>query len=766
MISVGLCLLTNDANAVQRILDAYGQYFDKLFITVGDKNKSEFYKIQKLVRPDDKVNFFKWTGNFADARNANLEMVDTDTWFWIDSDDSILEPGNIRQLITLLEEEKADAIFLPYEYGFNEQGELIALHWRERLIRTSSDFHWKGEVHETCYAEGGPVLLKDESVVIRHKHKSHEEVLESVWRNQKILEKAVQVKNPDPRNLYYLGRTYFMNHRYADCARTLLEYTQVSGWDEQKYDAWMKIGDALIQMDEHEKALSACLEAMKLKPEWPDAYLKMGDHYLALGQLKDAVEWLKNGLNKEVPQTLEIVDPTVYTYKPLVSMALTYFRMANVYEAKKWIDKAAKFEPKNQLYNSVYKEITNAFFEEETVRFAKRLGQLVEKNGNIKSYVDGLPAWIRNDMRLRWLRIQAYPAVTWPKNSIAIYCGEQWEEWGPEFLKKKGAGGSEEAIIYLSEELQKIGWKVTVYNQRVDEFESPAGVKWLPWELFNPEDTFDVFVAWRSPRMTQKLKIKARVRAVDLHDTPIGHQAMTEGALENLDKIFLKGDYQWKMSETPIPKDKAVIVSNGIVPEQFNSKVERDPHKVMFGSSADRGLDLLVREIWPKVLEKVPDAQLVWAYGWDSYDGMHKGNPEQMRWKWELKRDMFNAGVTELGRLTHQELAEEMASCGVWAYPTSFPEINCITAIKMQAAGVQPITTGYAALQETVLKKEESVELIHTKPDEIQKFTDRLIYALQHPLDDATRTDVAKIVKHKYAWSQIAKQWDAALKEQ
>jgi tetratricopeptide (TPR) repeat protein len=763
--TVGLCLLTNDAEAAGRVLEAYGKYFDKIFITVGDKNKTEYYKIQKLLRADDKANFFKWNGNFSDARNANLELVDTDTWFWIDSDDTIVSPENIKDLIKLLEEESADAIFLPYEYGYNEQGELIALHWRERLVRTGSAFRWRGPVHEVCYAEGGPVLLKDQSVIVRHKHKSHEEVLASVWRNQKILEKAVQVEKPDPRDLYYLGRTYFMNNQFADCAETLLRYTEVSGWDEQKYDAWMKIGDALIQMDEHEKAINACLEAMKLKPDWPDAYLKMGDHYLALGQMKEAIVWLKNGLTKEAPDTLEIVDPTLYTYRPLVSLALCHFRLAEVYEAKKWADKAAKFAPKTKLFQTVYKEITNAFFEEETVRFAKRLGQLVEKNGKIKPFIDGLPHWIRNDMRLRWLRIQAYPAVKWPKNSIAIYCGEQWEEWGPEFLDKKGAGGSEEAIIYLSEELQKLGWKVTVYNQRVDEYKSPAGVKWLPWELFNPEDTFDVFVAWRNPQMPDRLKIKARIKAVDLHDTPVGHQTIPEKTLEKLDKLFLKSKFQHKLSETPIPQQKAVIASNGIVPEQFSSKVKRNPKKVIYASSADRGLDKLVRVVWPLVLAKVPDAELVWPYGWDSYDGMHKGNPEQMRWKWELKRDMFSMGVRELGRLTHQQLADEMASASVWAYPTSFPEINCITALKMQAAGVQPITSHYAALEETVLKREEVIEDIESNQAKLEEFAERIIYALTHPLDETTRKEVANIIKHKYAWSEIAKLWDAALKE-
>lgn len=753
--SLGLAVITKTYNEAKRLVDLYKPYFDEIYVQVNGGGE-----VPTDVPQNVHISKFKWVNDFSKARNALSKHIKTDFYLWLDTDDDIENPDRLRQLVN----SDVDAVYLQYVYGYNEEREPIAVHWRERLIKTSHPFKWVGAVHETLISSEQPIGVKDDQVVIKHAYKNQAEIMASALRNHQIMEEQVKKGDEDPRTLYYLGRSYFMLKRFQESAQTLLIYTEQSGWDEQKYDAWMKIGDALVMMDEYEKAVNANLEAIKLNPGCPDGYLKLGDLYLALEQPSRAIEWLKLGLSKSPIETLEIVDPTLYTYRPLITMAMCYFSLAKVTEAKKWIDKAAQFQPKIKLFKNVYSSITDAYFEELSIRQARVLGQLVEQKGDIKNYMDGLPPFIRNDLRLRPLLVRAHPARKWPNRSIVFYCGEQWEEWGPETLKN-GMGGSEEAVTYLSEELANLGWQVTVYNQRVEELTTKAGVNWLPWETFNPEDNFDVFVAWRNPWMCQKLNIKARVKAVDLHDTPLGHQAMPQKALESLDKIFLKGRFQKNMAETPIPDDKAVVISNGIVPEQFdNPGIERQSHKVIYASSADRGLDVLVRKVWPKVKEAIPDAELVWAYGWNSYQAMHKGNAEKMKWMWELKRDMYNAGVKELGRLSHEDLAKEMMSCSIWAYPTSFPEINCITAIKMQAAGVRPITSGYAALQETILKKEDSIEDIDTKPDELEKFTNRLIEALNQPIDKQTSQDIKKIIIKRYGWKTIAREWDRALK--
>ena len=53
--------------------------------------------------------------------------------------------------------------------------------------------------------------------------------------------------------------------------------------------------------------------------------------------------------------------------------------------------------------------------------------------------------------------------MNWDNNSIVIYSNFPFhvEDWSP-LSVNKGIGGSEEAIIYLGQELVKLGYQVTV----------------------------------------------------------------------------------------------------------------------------------------------------------------------------------------------------------------------------------------------------------------------------------------------------------------
>jgi glycosyltransferase involved in cell wall biosynthesis len=62
----------------------------------------------------------------------------------------------------------------------------------------------------------------------------------------------------------------------------------------------------------------------------------------------------------------------------------------------------------------------------------------------------------------------------------------------------------------------------------------------------------------------------------------------------------------------------------------------------------------------------------------------------------------YKQSITWHGKVGHQELADWFMKCGFWLYPTDFPEISCITAMKAQASGCWPVCNDFAALKETV----------------------------------------------------------------
>ena len=124
-------------------------------------------------------------------------------------------------------------------------------------------------------------------------------------------------------------------------------------------------------------------------------------------------------------------------------------------------------------------------------------------------------------------------------------------------------------------------------------------------------------------------------------------------------------------------------------------------NKLFYGSSYDRGLDIVLK-LWPKIIEKFPNATLDIAYGWDLYDAGYRDNAERMDWKNRMNELMKQKGIIHHGRLGKKELKKVREVCGIWVYPTYFAEINCITALECQNDGLVPVTMNSFALKETV----------------------------------------------------------------
>lgn len=187
-------------------------------------------------------------------------------------------------------------------------------------------------------------------------------------------------------------------------------------------------------------------------------------------------------------------------------------------------------------------------------------------------------------------------------------------------------------------------------------------------------------------------------------------------------------------------------------------------YDVGFFSSADRGLECLLDMI-PKVEKQLGrKIKSVWAYGWNTFDQMHAKNPQMMKWKWTIIKKMHDVGMESKGRLSHQELADLMKDTKVWAYPTLFTEIFCITAIKALAAGMIPVTTGVGALLETQGDFGYTVKCVNIYEDEEEqvRFIDAVVQALkQKDYDSAPQQKWVE----RYSWSKIATDWDRTLSD-
>lgn len=560
--SVSLHMIVKDeVKPVWNLVTEAAHNFDDIYLTVSDKTAAN--KLKKLVKTDFDnpemihVDYREWTDNFSEARNHNWEKGKYhDYSFWLDADDEF-DFSTIPELVDLAREHDYDAIYLPYNYAQDETGRCIAKHWRERLIRRSHPFDWRGVVHETLISDT-PYKSFHAPYEVKHLSTS---ALESLERNHAILVKAVGEAKPgeiDPRHLMYLGLSHHGRKEHREALKVLTAYTEVSGWDEEIYRALCTMSEAAYQLDLVDKATEYAMRGMAMFPSYPQTYWLMAQYENDQGNYPEALEWAKGAETKPIPDTMAVVDPTCIGRCRIVG-AQACFMLKRYTDALKWLLRSD--DPLAKELLPEFKEMA------ETETFFKVLPNIRKYFKSVSWLWDALEPEIKSDTRARGLRDVAKLPSVWDKKSIVFFCGQGYEEWGPHTLDK-GMGGSEEAVIYLSRELAKLGWQVDIFNEvndlQVDESDDPdvPNVLYHPWREFDERDNYNVFVSWRSPIYTSQ--INAKVKIVDVHDV------LPEQIVKSLPDAtyFFKSDYHRKLYPD-LPDEQAHIIGNGIAESQF-----------------------------------------------------------------------------------------------------------------------------------------------------------------------------------------------------
>lgn len=706
----------------------------------------EQMKEYKVNIPDDYRIF-----RFADARATSFSEATGTHILWLDADD---HPHGIERLRELIEGSQADMFEAVYDYGKDYEGNSVSDHVRERVIKNNGKFHWLGSklglIHETIVPQDGyaPYIqtLDEKEFYVEH---LSDHVGESSDRNFVALAyEYIKTQGEDPRTTYYLGTEYF-NHKMYDMAiKIFLEYVKVGGWDEERFRAWIQIGEAYHQLGDLESGRNAYLNAQKELPHRPDSYLSLGESYFEDGDWAKAIEYFLTGMQKKLPQTKHSVDVTRYTFRPSVFIALSYLELGKPADAHDWYLRAKKLNPRHQWIAENASLFTEAKQLNDYVQSFVKLGQLSKQlyPKTLGKIADAIPDELMGQEILLDFRRRFSTPKVWPDNSIVYFCSSVMEDWGPDSLTT-GCGGSEEAVIHLTKRWAKLGYDVTVFNNCPVE-KTVDGVKWVRFERFNPRDIFNIIISWRSNAYLTPTV--ARKKLIDIHDVPDA-TFFTEESLKNV-TVMAKSEYHRSL----LPKvgdDFFQIVPNGIDMDQFTDLPEKVKNNLVWTSSYDRGLENLL-EMWPAVIERVPDATLDIAYGFNLFDKTPFGKTSRGRdWKAKMIYLMGQKGITEHGRLPSNEVAKLYCKADVWAYPTAFPEIDCITATKAMAAKCVPITTDYAVLKE----RNQGVLISGDIADNKDKFQTELVELLKD--EERKETIRNKLDVSHHDWDAIAKRW-------
>lgn len=344
---------------------------------------------------------------------------------------------------------------------------------------------------------------------------------------------------------------------------------------------------------------------------------------------------------------------------------------------------------------------------------------------------------------------------------IAIFCYPCTDgAWLPSSLAT-GIGGSEEAVIHMAAMLAARGHDVRVANAHSGPSRRIGGVTWGSYETL-PRDRADIGVVWRGAGLIERAgRDAARQFYLWLHDL-VPEPSLLE-RLGDYSKVMVLSRFH-RNHYPSLPNANVFVTANGVDPDQFFPAAVRDPHLMAYGSCYTRGLRTLLVN-WRRIRQAIPDARLNIFYGWQTFQRKNPLRYERVRPFFEPL--MQQEGVSHLGRVGHAEVARHYATAGIWAYPCSFPETSCISAMKAQVGGAVPVVIPSGALSETVrfgfrtMRSYTDYRGLPLPRRVIDEWLGGLIDLLRAPRRQADiRADMIPDSLRRFAWSRVADAWE------
>ncbi len=374
-------------------------------------------------------------------------------------------------------------------------------------------------------------------------------------------------------------------------------------------------------------------------------------------------------------------------------------------------------------------------------------------NKNIESL---MPSEILKKYKNIFLKIDEFEQTDF---DITYVCGGLSIKWEP---SDKSLGGSEQAVVNLSENWVKQGKTVVVYGAVQNTVFN--GVVYRNWIHFNYFKKYKTIILWRVFGMLCILPfdIDADNIWLDIHDNVSVIEMLYSNEIfrKKINKIFFKSNYHketFKQYYTFVEKeniiDNLVVVPNGIRVDQFskdvfnNEHIIRNPFRFCYCSCYTRGLAYILFEVWPVIHRFEPRAELHVYYG---MDGIQDENVKN-----QFKMLLSQPGVMDHGRQPVELINREKHMSNFQLYITdTLAEIDCISIRESLVAGCIPLLSDFGVFREREglhfsFESEQDKKLVPVKILQLLKNLDKI---------EEVRT-IFKQSSTIVSWEQVAKLW-------
>lgn len=352
MVTISLCMIVkNEEEVLARCLDCVKDLVDE--INIVDTGSTDG-TVDIARQYTERVFFFEWTGKFKDARNESFKYATKDYIFYLDADDVLLEQDR-EKLKTLKEtlDPKVDSVSMYYNAGVDEYNNVTLQYRRNRLVKRSRNFQWKGDAHNFLEVSG---YIINSDVAVTHKKSSH-----ATGRNLSIYKR--KIKNGEafsPRDYFYYGNELRENGHYKEAIENYTKHIQTNGWVEDKVYSCINRADCYRFLGEADNELASLFESFRFsKTPRAETCSRIGFHFQQKRDFDAAIYWYELAIKTEHdPNRWSFTYPAYATWYPHLQLCVCYYNKNDLQKSYEHNEKAREYRPQDDriLFNKALLE--------------------------------------------------------------------------------------------------------------------------------------------------------------------------------------------------------------------------------------------------------------------------------------------------------------------------------------------------------------------------------------------------------------------------
>jgi glycosyltransferase involved in cell wall biosynthesis len=345
-------------------------------------------------------------------------------------------------------------------------------------------------------------------------------------------------------------------------------------------------------------------------------------------------------------------------------------------------------------------------------------------------------------------------------------------------------GGSQSALCYLAAALAKRGHTVTTFTGTTRPRDVMGvrcrEIKNVPFDLFTGTDTIVVVLngpaeAGQQIRRTIPHDLRLILWTQHAHDQPAMAGLKNVASVGAWDRIVCVSEWHRTMvhEKLGVPRERIDVQKNAVAPafeHMFADATElaaakSDSLRLAYTSTPFRGLDVLLN-CFPQIRRSHPTCRLEVF----SSMGVYGQSPAEDPYRQLYIQCQVTVGIEYRGSVPQPQLARELTSVSVLAYPNTFAETSCIAVMEALATGALVVTSDLGALPQTCDGWARLVPPL--RPGRSRAEFERDFVAVLDAELTALATDPAGFMRHRWeqvtaintscTWDVRAREWEAA----